>query len=171
MTPLALVLGGITISQHAGAIRQNYEPIGGSTWPGCRVRTGVKLTHWRKWRTTASGTGELDPGLDLLDYSQHLELLCVKPRGIESASTSIELPPGIAWRTDEAPWALAQRGDHWVETALVIGEGNAQLAAVAGAVRYRFCYLPRLLVSTEGPVSEFDQASGRYNWSLVAEQV
>ncbi|PIA66363.1 hypothetical protein CDR19_25080 [Ectopseudomonas toyotomiensis] len=171
MNPLALVLGGVAISKHAGAIRQNYEPIGGSTLARLSGGTGVKLTHWRKWRTTAAGTGELDPGLDLLDYSQHLELLCVKPRGIESASTSIELPPGIAWRTDEAPWALAQLGDQWIETTLVIGEGNAQLAAVTGAVRYRFCYLPRLLVSTEGPVSEFDQASGRYNWSLVAEQV
>ncbi|MGK4343993.1 hypothetical protein ACSMFT_23045 [Ectopseudomonas oleovorans] len=69
MTPLALVLGGITISQHAGAIRQNYEPIGGSTLARLSGGTGVKLTHWRKWRTTASGTVRLNTGLGLINYS------------------------------------------------------------------------------------------------------
>lgn len=171
MNPVPLVLGGIEIVQHAGPIRQSYEPIGGKTVARLSGGVGVSVTHWTRWRTMVSGSGDLDPGLDMLDYTQPLELLCVKPRGVDGVGPLIGLPAGIDWRTDEAPWGLALVGTRWTETDLVIQSGVAELTPVAGAQRYRFCYLPRLIVVTDGPTAEFDHGTGRYDWTLKAEQV
>jgi hypothetical protein len=166
-----LVLGGIAIWPAAGPIRQSYEPIGGSSVLRMSLGAAVKLTHWSRTRTSASGSGWLDPGLDALDYSQPLELLCVKPRAMDGTGTAFTLPSADQRRSDVQPWGLARVGDRWTETALVLAGDEAQLTAVAGATAYRVCWYPRYVVFTSGLVSEFDDNTGRYDWSLSAEQV
>ncbi|MOA18674.1 hypothetical protein D3C78_1390080 [compost metagenome] len=131
----------------------------------------VKLIHWSRTRTSASGSGWLDPGFDALDYSQPLELLCVKPRAMDGTGLTFALPPAEQRRSDEQPWGLARVGDRWVETALVLAGAEAQLTAVAGATAYRVCWYPRYVVFTNGPASDFDESTGLYDWSLTAEQV
>ncbi len=61
--PTPLVLGGVSIIQHAGVgpIRQRYEPIGGSSVLRLSGGTGIKMTNWSRTATTVSGTGYLDP--------------------------------------------------------------------------------------------------------------
>lgn len=169
-TIIPLVLGGVAIQPHAGPIRQSYQPIGGSVVLRLSKGAAVKMTHWRKTRISASGTGWLDPGLDALDYSEPLELWCIKPCAIDGTTLAYALPPAEQRRPDVQPWALARLGDRWQETPLALAGDTAQVAAVAGALGYRVCWLPRYSVVTDGVVSEFDESSGLYDWSLVAEQ-
>lgn len=166
-----LVLGGVAIWPGSGPIRQIYEPIGGSSVLRMSLGDAVKLTHWRRTRIAASGSGWLDPGLDALDYSQPLELLCVKPREMSGTDRTFVLPPAEQRRPDVAPWGLARVGDRWVETTVAVAGDQAQLTIVPGALAYRLCWFPRYVVFTDGPVSDFDASTGRYDWSLTAEQV
>jgi len=166
-----LVLGGIAIWPAAGPIRQSYEPIGGSSVLRMSQGAAVKLTHWSRTRTSASGSGQIDPGLDALDYSQPLELLCVKARAMDGTDRTFDLPPAEQRRADVEPWGMARVGDRWVETAVAVAADQAQLAAVAGATAYRVCWYPRYVVFTAGLVSDFDESTGLYDWSLTAEQV
>lgn len=169
--PTPLVLGGVEIVQQAGTIRQRYEPIGGSTSLRLSGGTGIKMTNWSRTATSASGTGYLDPGLDALDYSQPLELLCVTPRAMNGTSTQFALPPADQRRPDVSPWGWARVGSGWVDTAVSIQGDAAELAPVNGATAYRIFWLPRLVVFTPGLVREFDEATGLYDWSLSAEEV
>lgn len=164
----ALVLGGVSITPSSGPVRQRYEPIGGSGVLRMADGTGYKQTHWRKTRIISSGSGPLDPGLEQLDYSGPLELWCVKPLAVGGTALAYELPPAAKRRPDVAPWAWAQIGDGWVETPLSMLDDIATVAAVPAASRYRVSWLPRYEVLTDGVISDFDESSGRYDWSLDA---
>ena len=168
---IPMVLGGVAIVPHAGPIRQRYEPIGGSSEIRLSGGAGVKMTHWRRSAISSGSTGHLDPGLELLDYSQPLELLCVKNRAMNGTGTEFVLPPAAQRRGDVAPWGLALVGERWIETDLVMTGDTAQLAVVAGASSYRVCWLPRFVVFTDGVVSEFDESTGLYDWTLEAREV
>ncbi|MCP1606464.1 hypothetical protein [Pseudomonas citronellolis] len=172
-TPTSLVLGGLSIIQHAGAgpIRQRYEPIGGSTSLRLNGGTGIKMTNWSKTSTTASGSGNLDPGLFALDVSQPLELLCVAPRAMIGTARQFALPPAAQRRPDVAPWGWAYSGGRWLDTNVDMNGDSAELQAVVGASAYRVFWLPRLVVFTPGLSYEFDEASGLYDWSLSAEEI
>ncbi|MDT4813953.1 hypothetical protein FQZ97_469480 [compost metagenome] len=169
--PTPLVLGGIEIVQSAGPIRQRYEAMGGSGELRLSGGTGIKMTHWSKTATSCSGAGPLDPGLDALDYSQPLELLCVQPRAMFGTAREFTLPAAAARRADVAPWAWARVGDGWVDAAVALAGDLATVAEVAGASGYRVFWLPRLVVFTDGVVSEFDENTGYYDWSLEAREV
>lgn len=172
-TPTPLVLGGLSIMQHAGAgpIRQRYEPIGGSTSLRLNGGTGIKMTNWSRTSTTASGSGNLDPGLFALDVSQPLELLCVAPRAMIGTTRQFALPPAAQRRPDVAPWGWAYAGGRWLDTLVDMNGDSAELQVVAGASAYRVFWLPRLVVFTSGLSYEFDEASGLYDWSLSAEEI
>lgn len=165
-----LVLGGIEIVRQAGPIRQGYAPIGGGTVLRLSDGQPVKMTHWERTQINSQGTGYLDPGFDELDYSQPLELLCIKPRAVERRGLELPMPPLGQVRPDVEPWAYAFVGDQRRETGIVIEGGIAHLTAVPGARSYRLCWLPRYEVFTSGLVSEFDESSGLYDWSFTAEQ-
>lgn len=169
----SLVLGGIAIIQDKGAgpIRQRYEPIGGSATLRLSGGTGIKMTNWSKTSTSASGTGPLDPGLEALDYSQPLELLCVAPRAMNGTTPVFSLPPAANRRPDVAPWGWAFAGGRWMDVAIDLVGDSAQLQVVADATAYRVFWLPRLVVFTAGVSHEFDEATGLYDWSLTAEEV
>ncbi|MGN0925108.1 DNA-binding protein [Ectopseudomonas mendocina] len=101
-----------------------------------------------------------------------LELWCVKPRSKDSTEREFILPAGSGGpRPDYAPWGLAQVGEMWVETALQQTGQSVELAAVPGAIAYRLCWMPRFVVHTNGVVSDFDEQSGLYDWSLEAEEL
>jgi hypothetical protein len=171
--PTPLVLGGISIVQHAGAgpIRQRYEPIGGSTSLRLNGGTGIKMTNWGRTATTASGSGYLDPGLFALDESQPLELLCVAPRAMIGTGRLLSLQPAAQRSPDLAPWGWAYSGSCWLGVEVLMDGDNAELQAVPGATAYRLAWLPRLVVFTPGLSYEFDEATGLYDWSLSAEEV
>ncbi|MDF3931400.1 hypothetical protein [Pseudomonas citronellolis] len=171
--PTPLVLGGVSIIQHAGAgpIRQRYEAMGGSSTLRLSGGTGIKMTNWSRTATTASGSGYLDPGLAALDYSQPLELLCVAPRAMNGTGRQFSLPAAEQRRQDVAPWGWALVGADWRDTSVQLTGDSAELAAVPGASAYRVFWLPRLVVFTPGLTYEFDEASGLYDWSLSAEEV
>ena len=170
--PIPLVLGGIRILPDAGPIRQRYERLaGGSAVLRMHGGRGVKMTHFRKWRTAISGSGWLDPGLEDLDYSGGVELLCIMPRGKDGTGPNFILPPAATIRPDVAPWGLVRVGANWLETGITMAGNVAQLGPAPGASRYRLCWLPRMVVFSEGLVSDYDESTGRYDWSLDAEEV
>lgn len=171
--PIPLVLGGVAIRQAKGIgpIRQRYEPIGGETILRLSKGTAVKMAHWSKTATTASGSGYLGPGLDGLDYNQPLELLCVAPREMIGTSPQFSLPSAEQRRPDVAPWGWALVGDSWRDVAVQMDGDAAALEPVVGASAYRVFWLPRLVVLTSGISSEFDENTGLRDWSLSAEEV
>ncbi|MBD9499938.1 hypothetical protein IB256_04045 [Pseudomonas sp. PDM17] len=171
--PTPLVLGGVSIRQRMGVgpIRQRYEPIGGSSMLRLSGGTGIKMTNWSRTATTASGSGYLGPGLDALDYSQPLELLCVAPREMIGTSPLFSLPAAEQRRPDVAPWGWALIGSNWRDTPVQMAGDAAELEAVPGASAYRVFWLPRLVVFTSGITSEFDEATGLHDWSLAAEEI
>lgn len=167
---IPLVLGGVAIEPHCGPIRLRYEPFGGSDELRMADGTGYKQTHWRKTRIVASSSGHLDPALDHLDYSRPLELWCTKPQSISGLALAYELPSAAKRRPDVMPWALAWVAGQWRETSLVMAGDIATLEAVLGATSYRVSWYPRFTVLTDGPVSDFDESSGIYDWSLEARE-
>ncbi|MDU4253925.1 hypothetical protein [Pseudomonas sp.] len=171
--PTPLVLGGISIIQHTGVgpMRQRYEPIGGSTTLRLNQGTGIKMTNWARSSTTASGTGVLDPGLDGLDYSEPLELLCVQPRAMIGTGRVFALPPAAQRRPDVLPWGWAYAEGRWHDTTVVLQGDSATLGEVPGATAYRVTWLPRMVVFAQPLSKEFDESTGLYDWSLSAEEV
>lgn len=166
----ALILGGVPLEAHCGPVRQNYQPVGGSTLLTMADGTGFKQSHWKKTRVSSAGTGYQEPAVEHLDFSGPLELWCVKPLSVSGTALQYELPAAAKRRPDEAPWAIALVGGLWVDASLVMAGDLAQLTAVPGASRYRVSWLPRFLVYTDGVVSDFDEATGRYDWSFEARE-
>ncbi|WP_395505946.1 hypothetical protein [Ectopseudomonas hydrolytica] len=169
ITPL--VLGGIEIHPHSGPIRQRYQAFGGSSELRMASGRGHKQTNWRKTSTSISATGHLDPALESLDYSRPLELLCVAPRWVGGAVLVYELPAASKRRPDVEPWAIARVGAQWLDTSLVLDGDLATVAAIPGARAYRVGWLPRLMVFTDGPVTDTDDARELIDWSMEAREV
>ncbi|VEE17586.1 hypothetical protein [Ectopseudomonas mendocina] len=165
-----LVLGGIEILPHSGPIRQRYEYFGGSRELRMASGRGVKQTHWRKTSTSISATGHLDPALESLDYSRPLELLCVAPKWVGGTALVYELPAAQKRRPDQQPWAIAMVGGNWVDTGLVLDGDVATVAPIPGARAYRVGWLPRLMVLTDGPVTETDDSRELIDWSMDARE-
>lgn len=165
-----MLLGGVPITPHSGPIRMRYEPFGGSSELRMSDGTGYKQTHWRKTRIVASSSGLLDPALEHLDYSSALELWCVKPLSISGTALQYQLPPASKRRPDSDPWALAAVGERWLDADLVLVDDIATLTPVAGATVYRVAWLPRFQVYTDGVIADWDEAQGRYDWSLDARE-
>ncbi|MCY1361743.1 hypothetical protein D9M69_484210 [compost metagenome] len=93
------------------------------------------------------------------------------PRAMFGTASEFTLPAAAKRRSDVAPWAWARVGEGWVDTAVTMAGDLATVAEVAGASGYRVFWLPRLVVFTDGIVSEFDEATGVYDWSLEAREV
>jgi len=172
MSTLALVLGGISIPVIAGLdLQQSYEAIGG--WSVRRMMSGaaVRQTHWERLRTRITGTGWLPEGLHLLDYAAALTLDCIAPRSVVSATNTATLPSARRPDASVYAYALTALDGHHVQTGVVVIGDAATADAVAGAVQYRFVYVPRLQVFAAAPSSEFDRDRGEWRWSLEAEEI
>lgn len=167
---IPMVLGGVPITPHSGPVRMRYEPFGGSAELRMADGTGIKQTHWRKTRILASGSGHLEPALEHLDYSGPLELWCVKSQSFSGTGLQYQLPPADKRRPDVAPWAWALVGERLQDVAIALDGDLASLTPLPGASRYQVFWLPRFSVFTDGLVTDWDEAQGRYDWSLEARE-
>lgn len=86
-----LMLDGVLIPILAGVdLSQSYEEIGGQTLLRTRSGRGVKQSHWKKIKTTVTGSGWIPAALAGLDTAVAHSLDCVAPRLAPLGSTVTE---------------------------------------------------------------------------------
>ncbi|WP_044871976.1 hypothetical protein [Pseudomonas sp. LFM046] len=164
-----VMLGGIPIRLHSGPVVQEYSPIGGVTVARRSGGAAVKMQHWRKTAITIRGTGWMGPGFSGLDFSQPLELRCTKQQSLTATSLTGTLP-GTP-RPDVAPWALAYVGGDWVETPVAMAGSDFTITAVAGALQYQVCWMPKFMVFCEPPPESLDPSTNTHDWTITAEEI
>lgn len=144
MSAPPLIIAGIEIPQRARLdLSQTFEAIGGSS--SRRMANGAlfKMSQWRRWRTTISGSGWVPPQLLAIDYDQ--------PYTLESVTT-LALAVG-----ESLPAGWAQRSSPWGEKTITDERGVA--------IRLFYPVLtvmsepPRLITGNSGP-----------SWELVCEE-
>lgn len=163
-----LMLGGVPIVLHAGAVVESLEPIGGSAVLRLSQGAGVKQTHWERMSGSISADGWMPPGLDGLDFSQALELRSTKVQSIAGAGMVFTLTSTP--RPDHEPWALALVGGDWVPAAVEVDSGVATVMAVPGATGYRVCWFPVFSVFANKPSESQSSADATHSWSLNWEE-
>jgi len=165
-----LKIAGVEFSLQTFAANQSYRPIGGSTLHRKLNGAGAKQTHWSKLGTTLSGDGWAPAALAAVDWSAAVEIYCIEPRAIHSASTSATLP--AARRSDLAVNVLAYAvvAGELVATAVSVATDTATATAVTGATSYQFYYYPKLNFYSNGPAESLDMERGVYSWSIEAEE-
>ncbi|MEN6539425.1 MAG: hypothetical protein ABFC67_07440 [Mizugakiibacter sp.] len=168
----ALKIAGIEIPQDVWPMRQSYSKVNGGSTPH-RMMNGaaLKQQHWRKLSTTIQGEGWAPPALAGVDWSVPVEIQCVQPRSIHSATTSATLP--AARRSDLAVnvWATALVNGRVVDTPVSVVGDVATATTVAGASAYQFYYYPKLMFYSDGPTEDLDMERAAYPWQLTAEEV
>jgi hypothetical protein len=164
-----VMLGGLPIDLHAGAVDQQYGSEGGVTRHRLSDGTLVQQTHWRKETISLSGTGWMGPGLDGLDYSGPLELRCTAPKAISAAGTVITLTG--APRPDVPPWAHALVGRRWVATPVTLTGSAATVTPVAGASQYRVSWMPQFNVICDPPPVALSAGNASFSWNFTAQEI
>lgn len=166
-----LKIGGVEFALQTWPATQSYPPLEGATLHRMLNGAGVKQTHWRKLTTTISGTGWAPAALDGIDWSAAVEIACIKPRTIHSATVAATLP--AARRSDFADAVLARAivGGNLVPTPVNVLVNTATATAVAGATGYQFMYYPKANFYSAGPTEDLDVETGVYSWTLTAEEV
>ncbi|PKM30235.1 MAG: hypothetical protein CVV07_07405 [Gammaproteobacteria bacterium HGW-Gammaproteobacteria-11] len=163
-----LVLGGVVVPVLSGPAPVAYEPVGGKT--GVRMHGGklVQMTHWERMTIVINGAGWMGPGLESLDFSQDLELLCTKDRRLNTTALTCTLTSDV--RPDVPAWCDAIFADHsHHRTPIVVVGREVTITPVAGAVFYSVGWLPRFMVQASRPS---ESGSGRDNeWQIVCEEV
>jgi hypothetical protein len=167
----ALKLGGVVIPRLlAGAPELSVEGVEGASTVRMSLGALVKMTHWSgKARGSISGNGWMPPGLDGLDYSQVLELLCTQQEAVNTTATSIALPSTP--RQDYAPWVIAHLGTETVKLPCTYVDGVATVAPLPGAELYTFCWLPMYQVFATKPPKGLSAGQNTHSWQLDWEQV
>lgn len=169
--PIAVLVDGIAIEQDCGTIRWREEAFGGFEELRMMDGTAYVQEHWRRFRFSVSGSGELEPALLQVDGSQPVDLWGIKLRAMVGTALQYQLPPAAKRRPDVEPWALAQVGSRWVDVDVAMTDDLATLSPIAGAARYRVCWLPRFsVVMPGGVVAELDESTGRYDWAFEARE-
>lgn len=164
-----VMLGGVPIVLHAGAVSQSITPLGGPEVVRLSGGVGVPMTHWQRSAISLSGSGYMPPGLDGIDYTQPLELRCTKHLSIVSAGRNFVLQ-GTP-RPDFPPWALALVGKEWVETTLVLSGAGVEVTEVLGASFYQVCWMPVFIVSAKRPQGDMDAAANVHGWQINCEEL
>ncbi|EQM69992.1 hypothetical protein QYE80_27220 [Pseudomonas tohonis] len=164
-----VMLGGIPIRLHSGAVQQEYTPLGGVT----RVRRSsgalVIMRHWDKTAIVLRGMGWMGPGLSGLDFNQPLELRCTAPLSVTVTGLSGAIVGH--YRDDDEPWALAFTGHDWVPTDVFMTGNSFVLVEVPGALQYQVLWRPVFEVSCERPGLALDPANATFDWTITAEEV
>lgn len=171
---MSFMLGGVAVPLSAALdLSQTYEPIGAVTTLRAMNGAALRMTHWRRLRTSVSGSGWVPAGLQALDYGAQLELRCIAPRAlIADGARQATLPAARRSDTGYAPWAVAVLADGSVTNTPVVLAGNVATAdAVAGATGYRIHYYPVLTVYAEPPTERFDPQTGAAGWEITAEEI
>lgn len=169
---MSLIIGGVTVPYRAGhSMRQAFSRLpGGTSTLRMADGTGLKQQVWRKQKTQISGVGWVPNALQSLDYSQPLQLHCIAPLTLRSASPVVALP--VSRRADAGyePKALAWVAGEAVEVDLVISGDTATATTVADAEFYQVSYWPVMTVFAEFEEST-DTATGVISWQLECEEV
>lgn len=164
-----LMIGGIELDLHAGAVEHADEEIGGEVSVRMSLGTLVTMLHWKKAAGVISAQGWMPPGLDGLDFSQPIELRSTQVSTVQGAGLVHQL--SSTPRPDMAPWAFALVGGHWVETACVTVDRTATVEAVTGATAYQVWWLPVFQVKAQRPPKAQSSASASHSWSMPWQEV
>lgn len=169
---MSLMIGTVSVPYRAGhSMRQVFSRLpGGSTTLRMADGTGLKQQAWRKLRTQISGVGWVPNALQSLDYSQPLQLHCIAPVTLPSATPIVALPVNRRADSGYEPKALAWVAGEAVETELSIVGDTATVEAVAEAEFYQVSYWPVLTVFAEFEETT-DTATGVISWQLECEEV
>lgn len=167
-----LKIAGVEIALQTFPVSQTYRRVdGGSVLHRMLNGAGAPQHHWTKLATSIAGEGWAPAALAGVDWSAPVEILCVQPRAIHSATVTATLP--AARRTDLTVnfYAVALVGNQIVPTPVIVSTNTATATAVTGATGYQFMYFPKLSCWSRGPVEPLDLTSGVYGWTLEAEEV
>lgn len=166
-----LKIAGVEVALQTFPTAQSYDVLEGATLHRLLNGAGAKQTHWRKLATQISGDGWAPVALAGVDWSVPVEIACIQPLAIHSASNSATLP--VARRSDLTTnvYARAVVSGELVETAVSMAGDVATATAVAGATSYQFWYYPKLNFYSSGPSESLDLSGAAYAWELSAEEV
>lgn len=169
---MSLKLGGVTLPFRAGhSMKQTFARLsGGVATLRMANGDGVKQQVWRKLQTQISGMGWVPNALQSLDFSQSLELHCIAPVTLTSATNSVVLPVNRRSDAGYVPKALAWLNGEAVEVDLTITGDTATATTVASADFYQVSYFPVLTVFAEFNETT-DDATGVISWQLECEEV
>lgn len=162
-------IGGVVIEvPQALGLTQTYEEFGGVFSARMMNGAGYRQTHWTKLRTNLAGDGLVPPGVHAIDWTQPQLLQCSIPRSKTSASNVIALPSG-AYRTDTGyiPTGRALVNGTWVPSPVTGGT----VTTVPGAIAYMIEYIPQFTAFIDAPEVTYDRSSGKFQWSIKAEEV
>lgn len=139
-----LIIAGITLPLFSRLdLSQTFEPVGGSSSRRMTNGAMVKISHWKRWRTTISASGWVPPQLLGVDYSQ--------PYTIQSVAV-LALAVG-----ESLPATWMQRASPWGEKTVTDEDG----------ISVRLFY-PVLTVMSDPP--RLTVGSGGPSWELVCEE-
>ena len=166
-----LKIGGVEISLQTFPASQSYRLIEGATTHRMMDGTGYKQQHWQKLATTISGDGWAPAPLAGVDWSASVEILCIQPRAIHSATVNATLPAARRSDLSVNVWAYALVGNELVSTPVSVATDAATATAVAGATGYVFNYYPKLSCYSSGATEDLDATRAAYGWSIEAEEI
>lgn len=171
MSVPSLKIAGVEFALQTFPVSQAYRALEGATVHRMMDGVGRKQQHWRKLATSISGDGWAPSALAGIDWSAAIEILCVAPRAIHSATVSATLP--AARRTDFSDAVLCRAivAGELVATPVSVVGNTATATAVAGATGYQFMYYPKLSCYSSGPSESLDLSGAVYGWTIEAEEV
>lgn len=146
MASPSMVINGITVSVVAWLdFDQSLEPISGASVRRMTSGAAFKMSGWRKYRITLSGSGWVPAPLLAINYDASFVIELPLPVTLNAAES---LPSG--WTSRSAPWGEVTKTDQ---------EG----------VSVRVVY-PKMTVIAEPPRMGHN-LSGNPSWELVCEEV
>lgn len=168
----SLIIAGVEIPLEVFPASQEYGRVDGGSTPN-RMWNGslLRQTHWTKLSTRIAGEGWCPPALAGVDWSVPVEIACVQPRAINSATVNATLPAARRSDLTENVFATAIVSGRLVETPVSVLVNAATATAVAGASSYQFYYYPKLNFDTRGPRESLDLSGAAYGWTIEAEEV
>lgn len=166
-----LKIAGVEVALHTFPTAQTYDVLEGATLHRKLNGAGAKQTHWRKLATQISGDGWAPVALAGVDWTVPIEIACIQPRSIHSATTSATLPAARRSDLTTNVYAVAVVNGELVETAVSVAVNLATATAVPGATSYQFWYYPKLNFYSSGPSESLDLSGAAYAWELSAEEV
>lgn len=166
-----LKIAGVEVALHTFPTSQTYGVLEGATLHRMLNGAGAKQTHWRKLATQISGDGWAPVALAGVNWTVPIEIACIQPRSIHSATAVATLPAARRSDLTNNVYARAVVNGELVETPVALAGDVATATAVAGATSYQFWYYPKLNFYSSGPSESLDLSGAAYAWELSAEEV
>jgi len=166
-----LKIAGVDIALQTYPASQEYSPLEGATVHRMLNGDAYKQQHWVRLATRIAGDGWAPAALAGIDWSAAVEILCVQPRAIHSATVNATLPAARRSDLTVNVLAFAVVAGELVKTPVSMLVNAATATTVSGATSYQFYYYPKLSCYSSGPTETLDLSGAAYGWSLEAEQV